>query len=870
MVAKPVRHKISWLTAIIIMAFVSGIQAQTNNSNGQSAEEVSYTMVNPSIYNPAKEWSYTPKSSTVIGVPFTPKPVQVTFDGAIYTREAELCFFYGKDNKPIEAFQKTYYQGWIPIVEYRWSENGLNYNIEMFGFALDNEGPENSVQFVKISISNNSAEKINSSISVASRSSAKDHRFGKSSFDEKFNYRFDKNKFIRNDKVVYTFHGEPKLFSVKGKGYEKPFNAKELNIKEQTAVGICTYQKELASGEKVEYKFKFPRVPVSLEKQTTFLSKMMDAGYEVYKIACISFWEGLIEGNGYFDIPEKRVNDSYKAGLVHLILATRSNNDGKKRQGSGLPYDGLFFNDYVDMRRIYDVAGLHQFVDINTQWLLDNQNEKGMFLDPILTHGKEIMASHGQALVSLANHCLYAPNINYTERVYPTIKKAVEWMQKRHNENPNGLMPASTPFDAEMIKGHYTSHNLWCLLGLRDAIRVAENIGNKDDAKSWVEFHESYNKAVLEAIDSSAQEDGYIPTGLYEFITGETSRKGFKEYRTNQDWENMLLIYPTEVLSKDDSRIKGTLSHIRKNKYREGIMTYRNGMHLHQYATCNQANQYIAINDQKHALLDMYHILLHNGSTHEGFENMIEPWGDRDPDPIPAPHAWAAAKISLLIRNMLVREYGGSAGIEKNKRDLYLFSVLSPEWVKPGNKISINNATTEFGKISASMMITKKGTSIKINPSFSRAVNKIAIPVPYFKKIKKVNSDAGQHEVKDGNLFFSPNVREINIEWTDKKIEYNDYQNLLISYREEPGVRWVGGENADKDVSQVTKMNTGSDLVVISPKIGFLFEDEKEFRKEEKFSFELVKQAYLKEYTRRFENYIKAGKKLLIIEAPDF
>ncbi|NQU51946.1 MAG: hypothetical protein HQ522_05360, partial [Bacteroidetes bacterium] len=654
-----------------------------------------FSMFSPSISDPSKEWSYTPKSSTVIGVPFTPKPVQVTFDGAIYTREAELCFFYGKNNQPLEAFQKTYYQGWLPIIEYDWSENGLNYHIEMFGFSLKDEGPENSVQFVKVSIINTTSENQNSSFSVATRSSGKDHRFGKSSFNENFNYQFENNTFIRNGKAVYTFEGEPVLFSVKGKIYKKPFNAIESDVKEETTVGICSYEKILEPNETVEYEFKFPRVPVQSKNETLFLSKMLAANYSDYKTKCISFWENLIEGNGYFDIPEKRVNDSYKAGLVHLILATRSNLDGTKRQGSGLPYDGLFFNDYVDMRRIYDVAGLHQFVDINTQWLLDNQNEKGMFLDPILTHGKEIMASHGQALVSLANHCLYAPNESYTTRVYPTIKKAVEWMQKRHNENPNGLMPASTPFDAEMIKGHYTSHNLWCLLGLRDAIRVAKISVKTEDAKLWTRFHDSYNKAVQKAINSSAKEDGYIPTGLYEFITGEASRKGFKEFRTNQDWENMLLVYPTEVLKPTDTRVAGTLNHIRKNKYREGIMTYRNGMHLHQYATTNLANQYIAINKQKHALLDMYHILLHNGSTHEGFENMIEPWADRDPDPIPAPHAWAAAKTSLLIRNMLVREYGGSAGVEENKRDLYLFSVLSPEWVKPGKEIKIINATCE-------------------------------------------------------------------------------------------------------------------------------------------------------------------------------
>ena len=35
-------------------------------------------------------------------------------------------------------------------------------------------------------------------------------------------------------------------------------------------------------------------------------------------------------------------------------------------------------------------------------------------------------------------------------------------------------------------------------------------------------------------------------------------------------------------------------------------MTYRNGMHIHQYVTINQAHQYMAIGDQGHALRDLY------------------------------------------------------------------------------------------------------------------------------------------------------------------------------------------------------------------------------------------------------------------------
>jgi len=482
------------------------------------------------------------------------------------------------------------------------------------------------------------------------------------------------------------------------------------------------------------------------------------------------------------------------------------------------------------------------------KWLMDYQNKDGMFLDPILTHGKEIMASHGQALVSLANHYIFTRDSVYARKVFPTIKKGVDWMYRKHKENPNGLMPSSIPFDAEMIKGFYTSHNLWCLLALRDAIRVAEGLGMKNEVSEWTRFHESYKKSILEAITQSVNRNkkngGYVTTGLYDFVTGSAAREGFHEYQTNQDWENNLLIYPTEVLKPDDYRIQATVDTIRKRKYREGIMTYRNGMHLHQYATVNQAHQYIAINDQKHALLDLYHVLLHNGSTHEGFENMVEPWEDMDPWPIPPPHAWAAAKTSLLIRNMLVREYGGEAGLNKKERNLYLFSVISPAWVKPGNAVRTNNAVTEMGKLSASMQFRQNGADIVIQSRFHTPPTLILIAIPWFVELHEVKSDAVSYSKKDGYLKFSSDVTKIELSWKVKRGAFkNTYQDLLTTYREENGLNWRGLEEAE----------------IIPSSKGFLLEDEKGYPSEP-LSFDLVKKAFVKEYNRRLVDYKKAGK----------
>ena len=854
------KMKTQHIAFIIIIVFQCFLFSCSQNEKSIPGKAIggaeAYVMLDlEKVNNPEKEWSYSPKSTTIIGVPFMPRPVQVTYDGAIYTRDAELCFFYGDSLKPVMARQKTFLNGWIPIVQDAWSEHKIDYSMEMFGASVDGIGRDNTIQFVKIKVKNTDHKSRETSTTAGTRFTGQDHRFGKpiKACQPDTRYVMKDGIVWRDDALIYTFPSGSILKAVPGKPYENPFVAVDFDITDITLTGISEYRQVLQPGETFELIFRMPNYPVP-STDHKIIELINRALFDEYRSKTIVFWSDLIERKTTFSMPEKRIENSYKAGLVYLMLSTRMNEDGSIRQGSGLPYDQLFFNDYVDMRRIYDLSDHPEFVAINVQWLIENQNTAGMFLDPVLTHGKEIMASHGQALVSLANHYIATRDNDYGRKVYPTIKKAVDWMQRKHQENPNGLMPASTPFDAEMIKGHYTSHNLWCLLALRDAIRVARGLGETEDENTWLQFHQSYQKSIFTALDASAGNDGYVPTGLYPFITGPEAREGFREHQTDQDWENNLLIYPTEVLEQNDPRIKSTLDTIRLRKYREGIMTYRNGMHLHQYATVNQAHQYLAINDQKHALLDLYHILLHNGSTHEGFENMTEPWEDMDAWPIPPPHAWAAAKISLLIRNMMVREYGGQAGIMENQRDLYLFSVISPSWVEVGNTLSISNAVTEMGLISANLDFVESGATITLNTQFHTAPRNVIIPIPYFMSIKEMKSNASRAMEKDGYLIFSPDVTSIELTWVIRKKELkNAYQDILLSYREENGLNWRGLTDAE----------------IIPGGKGFLLEDEKNYSNE-LLSFDLVKKAFIKEYTRRFDEYKQAGKRPLTISAPAY
>ena len=612
-------------------------------------------------------------------------------------------------------------------------------------------------------------------------------------------------------------------------------------------MGVVRYRRELRPGQAFAAVFKMPRVPVA-SSQEAFLKKLREADYGQYRRKTVEYWRTLFAAGSQFEIPERRVNEAIRGSLVQLMLATRQRG-GQRFQTSGLPYANFFMIDFIDMRMCYDAMGQPAFARQNFPQIFRRQMKDGLFCDTSLSHGKRLWSSHGHMIHSLAHHCLMTRDWMLAREIYPRLEQAIQWVDRARKQDKYGLMPPAWPYDAEMIKGRYTSHNLWTLLGLRSAVRLARKLGNEADVLAWSKMHDEYEADVLKAIQATCGAHGYVPTGLYEFITGSASRRGFREYQTNQDWENLVLSTPTEVLAPQDPRVGATLEKMHRLKYREGIMTYRNGMHLHQYLTTNVTNQHIVRGEQKQALLDLYHILLHCGSTHEGYENMVAPW-TRILISVPPPHAWAAAKITLLIRNMLVLAHGGRAGLNPGQRDLLLFSVFSPAWAEPGQQIVIRNARTEFGRVNAAMKFHPDGATVTFDNKLHTRPRHLVVRIPYFVELTGFRADATSSVRIGDTIRLSPDATRLMLEWERRPDAHRDtWQNLLLTYRREVG-HWPGKIDQHPPV----------------PK-GFLTEKEKAHGPEP-LSLDLVRRAYQHEFRRRFTEHAKAGGAVFTVEAP--
>ena len=306
--------------------------------------------------DPAKEWCYLKKSTTVLGMPYNPQVTEVTYDGALYTGYIELNFAAGSKATPLLLRQKTYLEGWIPIVGDTWKEDGLDYTIQMFAAPATQEGISNCLNFVKISVKNNTPSAQEARLVASLRGKLDDSRFVElQGFASSNVYEVKESAVYRDGKLLCWFDPSfTKIEAVEGKSYVQPYSAESVQLTPATRTALMYYQKELQPGQSVDYFFKLPAVFVG---DTKVVNQVLAADYEAQLSSTIAFWKQQVVGNTHFEIPEERIEDAQRASMVHLLLATRTAADGSVLQTDGLPYPRFFLTSGPHMALAYMTNG---------------------------------------------------------------------------------------------------------------------------------------------------------------------------------------------------------------------------------------------------------------------------------------------------------------------------------------------------------------------------------------------------------------------------------------------------------------------------------------------------------------------------------
>jgi hypothetical protein len=95
-------------------------------------------------------------------------------------------------------------------------------------------------------------------------------------------------------------------------------------------------------------------------------------------------------------------------------------------------------------------------------------------------------------------------------------------------------------------------------------------------------------------------------------------------------------------------------------------------------------------------------------------------------------------------------------------------SVLSPEWTKSGQRITLTNAPTEMGPLEMAFEFRPSGGVLTLNPTFRNSPSQIVVHVPWFVRPERATAD-GRVLATEGSAVRVP-VQTKTVEFAWKRI----------------------------------------------------------------------------------------------------
>jgi hypothetical protein len=260
----------------------------------------------------------------------------------------------------------------------------------------------------------------------------------------------------------------------------------------------------LAPGEKAVVESAVPHQFLSRDRADALAAFDLPA-----RLAeCRAFWKAKLAGAASIRVPEQRVDEMIRAGLLHLDLITF----GLEPDGTCGATIGVFCpigSESSPIIQFYDSVGWHKLAERSLQFFLDKQRDDGF-----IQNFGGYMLETGAALWSMGEHYRYTRDKKWLRRVEPKLVKACEFLLawRERNKTPTGLgliegkvADPEDPFRQFMLNGY-------AYLGMQ---RVGEMLADirPAAAKRWSAEAAAWRKDIRKVVEKAMAESPVIPLG---------------------------------------------------------------------------------------------------------------------------------------------------------------------------------------------------------------------------------------------------------------------------------------------------------------------------------------------------------------------
>ncbi|MCC6362315.1 MAG: hypothetical protein IT165_02255 [Bryobacterales bacterium] len=244
----------------------------------------------------------------------------------------------------------------------------------------------------------------------------------------------------------------------------KPLSAEEVAI-------------DLKPGEAAQIEFRLPNRPISRERAM----KLRSASFEERHGECRLYWQQKLDAAAQIRLPEQRITEMLRAGLLHLDLITY----GLEPEGTLTSTIGVYSaigSESSPIIQFMDSMGWHDTARRALMYFLDKQHDDGF-----IQNFGGYMLETGAVLWSIGEHYRYTHDDAWVRQIAPKLIKACEYLRKWRARNLRddlrgkgyGMLEGKTadpedPFRSFMLNGY-------AYLGMA---RVAETLATTDPAQS--------------------------------------------------------------------------------------------------------------------------------------------------------------------------------------------------------------------------------------------------------------------------------------------------------------------------------------------------------------------------------------------------
>ncbi len=456
-------------------------------------------------------------------------------------------------------------------------------------------------------------------------------------------------------------------------------------------------------GQSVETCFRVPFASVASTKAFDMESA------DVWLSRTVRFWRELLAKGARIEVPCDKSTEALRAAHVCQLIA---NDHGVLHGGEGF-YDEFYIRDGAYQILELEEAGLWDAARKALDAYLRAQRPDGRFESQ-----KNQFDANGQALWVLWQYWKITGDREWLRRVYPQMRRAVEWIKQARREAPPdspfaGVLPAA-PADGEYLwdgKHHIVGYDFWNLRGVLCTAEAARALGELADATDFAREAADYRRA----IDVAWQR-----TGLPHFPPS------WEQAGTH--WGDTESLWPTELFARDDTRVTASLAEVRERHgggFVEGTIRWTGFSDaIHPYLSSYTTMASLVRGEHEQFVQEYYWYLLHSSASHafpEGiFFKRRYAWSET------IPHVTGAANFAFLLRHALVHERGD---------ELHLLLGVPDWWLYPGKEIRVENAPTHFGALGLRVRGTKAGVEVKLNSPRREPPQRIVLHLPENRRV---------------------------------------------------------------------------------------------------------------------------------------